>query len=386
MYLDHNAGGRVRPEVAAVLADWLRTPAGNPSSLHSAGRRTRAAIEEARASVARLVGAQPADVVFTSGGTEANNLAVRGLARSGDGIVSNAAEHASVLASAEAAQRQGAVVTMLSPGADGVLTPSVVADAVGPETAVVSIGWANGEIGAVQPIAEIVAAVRETNPNARVHSDAVQAVSQLPVDVAAADVDLLSISGHKLGAPAGIGALVLRRDVTPEALLVGGPQERERRAGTENAAGIVAFGCAARLALEEREAYATRVRAIKESVWALVSGAAAPIERFGTADGLPGTLAVAFPGLRGDALAVALDLQGVAVSTGSACAAAAPEPSHVLRAIGCDDDVALGALRLSFGPELERADAEAAARIVVDVVCAARDKRAARAAGAHDAA
>lgn len=385
MYLDHNAGGRVRPEVADVVAAWLRTTSGNPSSLHEAGRRARSAIEEARDAVARLVNAQASEVVFTSGGTEANNLAIRGFVRPGGRVVATAIEHHSVVSSLEAAERAGATATLLRPDATGVATPAAVAAEVDDTTTVVSVGWANGEIGTVQPIREIVRAVRAANPQTRVHTDAVQAVSQLEVDATDVDVDLLSLSAHKLGAPAGVGALIVRRDAAPEPLLVGGPQERERRAGTENVVGIVAFGRAAALAQAERAAYAERARRIREEVWDILAGGAGPVVRFGSPDGLPGTLAIGFPDLRGDALAAALDLRGVAVSTGSACAAAAPEPSHVLRAIGASDAVALGGLRLSFGPELAPEAGRAAAEIVVEVVRAARQKRAARV-GAHDAA
>lgn len=378
MYLDHNAGGRVRPEVASVLAAWLRTPAGNPSSLHAAGRRARSAIETAREAVAALVGARPSEVIFTSGGTEANNLAIRGCARRDHHVVAGAIEHHSVVASVAAVEAMGSRATLVWPDREGRVSAEQVAAAIDEATTVVSVGWANGEIGSVPDVAAIVGAVRAANPATRVHSDAVQAVSQLDVDVGRVDLDLLSLSGHKLGAPAGIGALIVRRDCRLEPLLVGGPQERERRAGTENVAGIVAFGHAADLAREERAAYAARATTLREEVWAILSAGAAPVERFGSRTGLPGTLSVGFPGLRGDALAAALDLRGVAVSTGSACAAGAPEPSHVLRALGCDDELARGGLRLSFGPELAREDAQRAAREIVDVVGRARSKRAAR--------
>lgn len=388
MYLDHNAGGRVRPEVAEVVAQWLRTTSGNPSSLHAAGRRARTAIEEARERVAALVGARPNEVVFTSGGTEANNLAVRGFARSGAGVVTTAIEHHSVVASVERAAAEGAKARFVDPGTDGCVTARSVGEHVDEQTAIVSVGWANGEIGSVQPVAEIVREVRRICPEARVHSDAVQAASQLDVDVTDCDVDLLSLSAHKLGAPAGTGALVMRGGVDPQALLVGGPQERERRAGTENVLGIVAFGRAAELALEERAAYAARATAIREEIWQLLQDEAAPVARFGaragSCDGLPGTLAIGFEDLRGDALAAALDLRGVAVSTGSACAAAAPEPSHVLKAIGASDALALGGLRLSIGPELTSDSARAGAMALVEVAQEARGRRSARA-GAADA-
>lgn len=379
MYLDHNAGGRVRPEVASVLAEWLRTPAGNPSSLHAAGRRARSAIETAREAVAALVGARPSEVVFTSGGTEANNLAIRGCGRVGQHVAAGVIEHHSVVASVAAVEAMGSRATLVTPDREGIVSAERVAAVIDEATTVVSIGWANGEIGSVPDVGAIVAAVRAANPATRVHSDAVQAVSQLDVDVGRVDLDLLSLSGHKLGAPAGTGALIVRRDCRLDPLLVGGPQERERRAGTENVAGIVAFGYAADLAREERAAYAARARALREEVWEILVAGGAPVERFGSPAGLPGTLSVGFRGLRGDALAAALDLRGVAVSTGSACAAGAPEPSHVLRALGCDDELARGGLRLSFGPELTREDAQRAAREVVDVVRSARSKRGARA-------
>lgn len=380
MYLDHNAGGRVRPEVAAVLTDWLRAPSANPSSLHQAGRRARVAMEEAREHVARLVGARSSEVVFTSGGTEANNLALTGAVPDGGHVVTTAIEHASVVASVEALGRRGVRSTLLPPSAEGRVTPSQVVSALEDDTALVSVGWANGEIGSIQPMAEIVAAVRSVAPGVRLHSDAVQAVSQLDVDAERVGLDLLSLSAHKLGAPAGVGGLVVRRETPLRPLLAGGPQERERRAGTENVAGIVAFGAAARLAREERAAYAARAREQVGILWGALAAALSPIERFGSEGGLPGTLAIGFPDLRGDALAAALDLRGVAVSTGSACAASAPEPSHVLRALGCSEALALGGLRLSLGPELRAESVREAARVVIEVVQAARGRRARRSA------
>lgn len=379
MYLDHNAGGRVRPEVADRLSEWFRSGGANPSSLHEAGRRSRSAIEDAREDVARLVDARPAEIVFTSGGTEANNLAIQGASAAEGHLVTTPIEHASVVASVEARAARGAFVTWLTPGSDGSVSPDAVVGALREDTTLVSIGWANGEIGTVQPVAEITAAVRAARPSARVHTDAVQAVTQLPVSAAQADVDLMSLSGHKLGAPAGIGALVVRRETPLGPQLYGGPQERERRAGTENAAGIVAFGLAARLALGEREAYAARAAALTAEMWSAIAAAVAPVERFGPlSGGVPGTLAIGFPDLRGDALAAALDLRGVAVSTGSACAASAPEPSHVLRAIGHSDALALGGLRLSVGPELQEVEARSATSILIDVVRTARARRTGR--------
>ncbi|MBM4265792.1 MAG: cysteine desulfurase [Deltaproteobacteria bacterium] len=375
MFLDHNAGGRVRPEVAERLSELLRSPLANPSSLHAAGRRTRALVEEARESVAELVGAHASEVVFTSGGTEANNLAILGAAAEAAHLVSTSIEHASVLRALEGAEAAGATVSILSPGSDGAVAAGEIVAAIRGETALVSIGWVNGEIGVIQPIGEIVRGVRAASNRVRVHADAVQAIGLLDVDVAAADLDLASLSGHKIGAPAGVGALVLRRGTTLRPLLHGGPHERERRSGTENVLGIVGFGLAARLARTERAAFRERAAAIKTKIGKALAASARPAVRLDPADAVPGTLSVSFPDLRGDALAAALDLRGVAVSTGSACAAGAPEPSHVLRALGCSEEVARGTIRLSFGPELSLEDAEQAARIIVEVVGAARARR-----------
>jgi cysteine desulfurase len=370
--LDHNAGGRPRPEVVAALAEWLREDAANPSSVHAAGRRARDAVEDARASVARLVGAEADEVIFTSGGTEANDLALGGILRAGDHVVASAIEHASVLRTLEdLAERRRLTVTWLRPDTQGRIAPADVAAALRPDTRVLTVGWANGELGTVQDVAALSARARQHAPAVLVHSDAVQAVGLLPVDVRAAGVALLSLSGHKIGALPGVGALVVERGVAIEPRLRGGAQERERRAGTENVPGIVSFGVAATLALAARAADAQRAARVKARLWGTLLEAA-PVERLGSEDGLPSTLAVSFPGLRGDALVLALDLAGVAASAGSACAAGAAEPSPVLRAIGCETALARGMIRLSFGPSFGEDEAERAGRRVVDVVRRAR--------------
>ena len=252
MNLDHNAGGRARPEVIDGVASFLRTETANPSSLHAAGRRAREAVEEARDAVAALVGARAAEVVFTSGGTEANNLAILGVAGAGTHLVSTSIEHASVLRPLDAARERGARVTLLDPARDGGVTGAQVAGALRDDTRLVSVGWANGEIGTVQPIADIAAVVR-AHGRALLHSDAVQAAGTCAIDVARDGVDLLSLSGHKLGALPGVGALVVRDRAAIVPQILGGSHERERRAGTENVAGIVSFGVAARLARDEPE-------------------------------------------------------------------------------------------------------------------------------------
>jgi cysteine desulfurase len=373
--LDHNAGGRPRAEVLAALAEWFREDAANPSSVHAAGRRARDAVDDARECVARLVGAEPDEVVFTSGGTEANDLALGGILGPGDHAVASAIEHASVLRTLEElAARREVTVTWLRPDREGRIAPSEVRAALRPNTRLVSVGWANGEIGTVQDVAALAAGVKRAAPGVRFHSDAVQAAGLLPVNVREAGVQLLALSGHKLGALPGVGALVVERGVAITPRLRGGPQERERRAGTENVPGIVSFGVAARLALALREAAARRAARVKARLWEGLSRAA-PVERIGPEDGLPGTLAVSFLGLRGDALVLALDLAGIAASAGSACAAGAAEPSPVLRALGCDAAVARGAIRLSFGPSFDEEAADEAAARIVEVVRRARAAR-----------
>ena len=370
--LDHNAGGRPRLEVVAALEAWLREDAANPSSVHASGRRARDAVEDARASVANLVGAEPDEVIFTSGGTEANDLALGGTLRAGDHVVASAIEHASVLRALEhLANGSQVTVTWLRPDAQGRIGPSDLAAALRPKTRLVTIGWANGEIGTVQDVAMLAACAKRRAPGVLFHSDAVQADGTLSIDARRAGVPQLSLSGHKIGALPGVGALVVERGVAIAPRLRGGSQERERRAGTENVPGIVSFGVAARLARDARDAEAHRAARVKAALWEFLA-TAAPVERLGPEDGLPGTLAVSFPGLRGDALVLALDLAGVAASAGSACAAGAAEPSPVLLAIGCEATVARGMIRLSFGPGLGEDEARSAAARIVDVVRRAR--------------
>jgi len=392
MYLDHNAGGRVRAEAASAVSELLREGLANPTSVHAAGRAARARLEAARDEVAALVGARSDEVVFTSGGTEANNLAVLGIADPGVHVVATPIEHASLLRALERAQAAGMSVDFAPVRATGRVSAAAVAGLVGASTRLVSVGWANGEIGTVQPIAEIVAAVRARSLGRRVlcHSDAVQAAGLCAIDIAAVDLDLLSLSAHKLGGLPGVGAIVVRRGTVLAPQLLGGPQERERRAGTENLPGIVAFGVAARLARAEREGFARLAAARREALWRMLAETAQPIVRLSPDDGLPNTLAVSFPGLRGDALVIALDLAGVATSSGSACAAGAAEPSHVVRALATSEEIARGALRLSFGSDLTAEGARSAAAAIAETVrrarAAAPERRPASASGGSRAA
>jgi cysteine desulfurase len=372
IYLDHNATAPLGPEVREAMLPFLGPPA-NPSSAHREGARARSALETARAEVAALVGSAPAEIVFTSGATEANNLALRATA-TGQGIVTTAIEHASVL---ETARAVGAPVTVVPVDGEGRVDAERVVAACDGATRLVSVGLANGEVGSVAPVAAIVAALR--GRGVVVHSDAAQAAGRLPLDVAALGVDLLSLSAHKLGGPAGVGALWVRRGVELAAQATGGPQERGRRAGTENVPAIVGFGVAAELARAELTANAAAATALVERLWRGVRARVSGVVRNGPADGprLPNTLNVSFPGAAGESLLVLLDLAGVAVSLGSACAAGAAEPSHVLVAMGRDREAARSGIRFSLGPATTAADIDRVLQLLPGLVAQARGEAAA---------
>src|SRR6266849_1814553 len=344
IYLDHNATAPLRPEVRAAMLPFLGPPA-NPSSAHREGARARSAVEAARAQVAALIGAAPAEIVFTGGASEANNLALRGTA-AGRPIVTTAIEHASVL---ETARAVAAPLTVVPVDAAGRVDAERVIAACDGATRLASVGLANGEVGSVAPLAAITGGLR--GRGIPVHGDAAQAAGRIPVDVRALGVDLLSLSAHKMGGPAGIGALWVRRGVELAAQVTGGPQERGRRAGTESVATIVGFGAAAELARSELAGGAGAAAALVERLWA-------GLRARGPAEGprLPNTLNVSFPGCAGESLLVLLDLAGVAVSLGSACAAGAAEPSHVLLAMGRDREAARSGVRMSVGPGTTAAD------------------------------
>ena len=372
IYLDHNATAPLGPEVREAMLPFLGPPA-NPSSAHREGARARSALETARAEVAALVGAAPAEIVFTSGATEANNLALRGTA-AGLGIVTTAIEHASVL---ETARALGAPLSVVPVDREGRVDAGQVVAACDAATRLVSVGLANGEVGSLAPVAAITAGLRGNGILA--HSDAAQAAGRLPLDVAALGVDLLSLSAHKLGGPAGVGALWLRRGVELAAQTTGGSQERGRRAGTENVAAIVGFGVAAARARAELAANAAAAARLVERLWTGLRTRLPGVVLNGSADGprLPNTLNVSFPGAAGESLLVLLDLAGVAVSLGSACAAGAAEPSHVLLAMGRDRDAARSGMRLSVGPSTTTADIDRVLELLPVLVAQARGEAAA---------
>jgi cysteine desulfurase len=371
IYLDHNATTPVDPRVLDAMLPFLRDDFGNPSSLHWFGQRARGAVEEARARVAALVGAEPAEIVFTSGGSESDNAALRGAKPKPPraGVVCSAIEHHAVLNTAKAMREEGRPVGIARVGEGGVLDLDDLAAKVDDRTAVVSVMLANNETGVVQPVAEAARLAR--GRGALVHCDAVQAASKLPIDVRALDVDLLTLSAHKVYGPKGVGCLYVRRGTPMAPLVRGGAQERNRRAGTENVAGLVGFGVAAALAREGLEAEALRGAALRDRLeerLLAIPGA----RRNGDGPRVPNTTNVSFEGVDAEALLIALDLEGVAASTGAACAAGGLEPSHVLRAMGLPPERVQSSLRLSLGRSTTEADVDQAAGIIEAVVARQR--------------
>jgi len=373
IYLDHNASAPLRPEVRAAMIDALGAT-GNPSSAHREGAHARMLVERARAEVAALVGGEPAEVVFTSGATEANNLALRGaLAASGHGgLVTTAIEHASVLETARELAAGGTPLVQIGTDAEGrIAAPDVVA-ACTADTTLVSVGLANGEVGSVAPLEAIAAAL--VGRGIVVHSDAAQAAGRIPIDAGRLGMGLLSLSAHKLGGPTGVGALWARRGCALHAQASGGPQERGRRAGTENVAGIVGFGVAARLARAELAATSARTAALRERLWTGLRAALPDIVLNGPAGEprLPNPLNVTIPRCEGESLLVLLALEGVAASLGSACAAGGAEPSHVLQAMGRNEADARSGLRLSLGPTTTDAEIDRVVAVVPRLVAQIR--------------
>lgn len=336
------------------MLPYLQTHFGNPSSVHWAGRLAKQGLEEAREQVAALIHARAAEVVFTSGGTESNNLALWGVVAAADRekkhIVTTAIEHSSVLETARALAQRGYEVTILPVDGEGRLNPEDLRAALRPETALVSIGLANNEIGTIQAVPLLSRLVHERG--ILLHTDAVQGAGKLPVDVDVLGVDLLSLSAHKIYGPKGIGALYIRKGTPFVPLWRGGRQERERRPGTENVAAAVGFGVAATLAARELETTAARSAQLTAKLWQGIRERIPEVFLNGPEhDRLPNTLNVGFAGASGEGLTMGLDLAGIAVSTGSACAAGALEPSHVLLALGRDPRAAQSAIRFSTGKE-----------------------------------
>jgi cysteine sulfinate desulfinase/cysteine desulfurase-like protein len=385
-YLDHAATTPMRPEAIAALTEELER-LGNPSSLHAAGRRARRVVEESREQLAEVFGARPSEVVFTSGGTEADNLAVKGLywARQDNGarrrVLTTSVEHHAVLDSVRWLEdTQGAEAIWLGVDPVGGVCPDALRTAISRaagQVALISVMWANNEVGTVQPVAELAAVAHESG--IPFHTDAVQAAAQLPVDFAASGADALSISGHKLGGPVGVGALLLTRQAEPVPVLHGGGQERDIRSGTLDTPAISAFATAVALKSKQIGDEARRLAALAAELIGQVQAAVPDAVLNGPPPGpdrLPGNVHFSFPGCEGDALLMLLDARGIACSTGSACTAGVAEPSHVLLAMGAGEARARGSLRFSLGRTSTQADADAVGAVIGEAV--ERARRAAR--------
>ena len=373
VYMDANATTPLLPEVLDALRPYFTDRFGNASSVHSFGQQTRSAVEQARLSVAALLHCRPAEVVFTSGGTESDNLALFGATRPGDHILTTAIEHHAVLHAAEHLALHGREVTILPCDANGVVTAESVRNALRPNTRLISVMLANNETGAMQPveaIAKIAAAA-----GALLHTDAVQAASKLPLDVTALGCHLLSFSGHKIHAPQGVGVLFVRKDVKIEPLFHGGTHERQRRAGTENVAGIVGLGKAAEIARTGlTDGSVARIAALRDRLEReILTRVDQSGVHSGTVARVPNTTNLWFDHLEGEALVIALDLKGLAISGGSACASGASEPSHVLTAMGIPAARARASLRFSLSKLTTEQDVDFAIQLVPQAIAHLRE-------------
>jgi len=381
VYLDHAATTPMQPAAIEAMTDVLAT-VGNASSLHTSGRAARRRMEEAREALARLLGARPSEIVFTAGGTESDNLAVKGVywaRRDADSrrrrIVTSPVEHHAVLdAVMWLVEHEGAEVTWLPVDATGAVAPSALREALQAhdDVALVSVMWANNEVGTIMPIANLAAVAAEFD--VPMHSDAIQTIGQIPVDFTASGLSAMSVTAHKFGGPTGVGALLLRRDTACVPLLHGGGQERDVRSGTPDVAGAVAMAAAARVAVEGLSANRIRLTALRERLVEGVLSAIDDVDLNGAAGDarLPGNTHFTFRGCEGDALLMLLDAKGIECSTGSACTAGVAQPSHVLLAMGADPASARGSLRFSLGHNSTEADVDAALEVLPAAVERAR--------------
>ncbi|MBE5780751.1 MAG: cysteine desulfurase NifS [Clostridiales bacterium] len=360
IYLDHAATTYVKPQVLSAMMPYFTEHYGNPGGVHSYSRTAKAALDDARAKVAAVIGAQSDEIYFTAGGSESDNLCIRGIAkanaeRKGKHIITTNIEHHAVLHTCEALEKEGYEVTYLSVDGMGKVTAEQVRDAIRPDTVLVTIMFANNEIGTIEPIREIGAVCKEKG--VFFHTDAVQAFGSVPIDVKEMNIDALSISGHKLYGPKGIGAMYVRRGLRMAQVLTGGAQERNRRPGTENIPGIVGLGEAAKLAHETMEQNAKQLTELRNY---LIDGVLSriPFSRLNGSreDRLPNNASFCFEFVEGEGLLLMLDLKGIAAASGSACTSGSLDPSHVLLAIGLPHEIAHGSLRLTLGTDTTRED------------------------------
>src|SRR6478736_8609282 len=384
-YLDHAATTPMRAEAVEAMTAHL-LDVGNPSSLHASGRKARRVVEESRETIAQAMGCRPGEVVFTSGGTEADNLALKGIfwaRRAGDPgrrrILSTAVEHHAVLDALHwLGEREGAAIELLPVDRQGRLDIEALRASVERDpgsVALISVMWANNEVGTIQPIDEVVAIAADHG--IPVHTDAVQAVGAVPVDFAASGVDALTLTGHKVGGPYGVGALVVRRDLDVTPLVHGGGQERDIRSGTIDTPAIAGLAAAVELSVKNQVDHAARVSALRDDLVAGILAEVPDAHLHGSVDArLPGNAHLGFPGCEGDSLLMLLDARGIECSTGSACSAGVPQPSHVLLAMGCTEEAARHSLRFSLGHTSTPGDVDALVEAIGPVVERARAAKA----------
>jgi len=372
VYFDYNATTPLASEVIEIVAHASREIFGNASSVHRFGQQAKAMLDDARSSVAALVGGDPSEVVFTSGGTEADNFALRGVAEALEPagrrhLIASAIEHEAVLNTLKALARRGWQITLLPVDASGIVSPDRLRESITDDTAIVSVMHANNEIGTIQPVAALAEIAHAHG--ALMHTDAVQSAGKIPVDVRALGVDLLALSGHKFNGPKGAGALWIKRGTRVQSTMTGGKHERNRRAGTENVPAIAGLGVAARLAREKGAGEATQIAALRDrleqKILATVPGTAVNGNRDGR---VPNTTNISFDRVEAESLLIALDLEGVAVSTGSACSSGTLEPSHVLKAMGLPTHRTQNSLRFSLGTFSTEAEVDFVAGILPRLV------------------
>lgn len=360
IYLDHNATTPLDPAAADRMTQAMREVWGNASSVHHFGQQAKAALDEARSSVASLIGADASDIIFTAGGTESDNLAIRGAAEALEAtgrkhLITSAIEHEAVLNTMKALARRGWKVTTIPVDASGIVSVDRLRDVLTDDTALVSVMHANNEIGTIQPITELAAIAHERG--ALFHTDAVQSAGKIPIDVRTLGVDLLSIAGHKFYGPKGSGALWIRRGVRLHSPITGGKQERNRRAGTENVPALVGLGVAAAVALRKMESESPRLAALRDRLEAGILASISGTARNGAAaPRVPNTTNISVDRVEAESLLIGLDLAGIAVSSGSACSSGTLEPSHVLKAMGLPHHRTLGSIRFSLGASNTDAD------------------------------
>ena len=371
VYFDNNATTPLAPEVFEVMRPYMLEDFGNASSIHWFGQRAKAGVEKAREQVARLLNARNTEIVFTSGGTESDNTAILGIVEAARGerkhVVTTTIEHPAVLSTAKLLEKRGVSVTYVRVGSTGVIDPDDVANALRPETVLISVMHANNELGTIQPLEEIGRLARERD--IYFHTDAVQSTGKIPVDVEKLAVDLLALSAHKLNGPKGVGALYVRKGTILRPLLYGGHHERDRRPGTENVAGIVGLGAAAEIARAHMSEEITRVAALRDRLEAgILASVPFVVGNGDRSHRVPGTTNLTFDYIEGEGFVIAMDLRGIACSTGSACSSGSLEPSHVLSAIGLKPEQARASIRFSLGRFNTDDDVDVALKILPAVV------------------